>query len=244
MLFNARMKTNDELRRENLLLAIARMGNAAKLAEAAGTSPAYISQIKNRTPDSKTGVPKMMGDDMARRIETALGEGPGWLDQDHSVDAAPQFEGAIPVRMVDQDDPEFIQIPMVRLRLQAGMTGFQTEPERRDGGTMGMRRSWIERNDFNPARLIAIQVKGESMEPSLYEGDVVVINTADTKMVDGQVYAINYEGEAVVKRLSRDAGEWWLTSDNLDQRKYHRKICRGGECIVVGRVVRKESDRI
>ncbi len=133
---------------------------------------------------------------------------------------------------------------MVKLRLQAGVTGFQTEPDRRDGGTLGMRRNWIERNRYDPAKLIAIQVQGSSMEPSLYEDDIVVINVADTKLVDGSVYAFNYEGEAVVKRLSRDAGMWWLTSDNPDQRKYHRKSVQGDECIVIGRVVRKESDRI
>jgi len=82
------------------------------------------------------------------------------------------------------------------------------------------------------------------MEPTLYEDDLVILNTADTQMVDGAVYAFNYEGQAVVKRLSRDAGEWWLTSDNPDQRKYHRKLCRGGDCIIIGRVVRKESDHI
>ena len=63
-------------------------------------------------------------------------------------------------------------------------------------------------------------------------------------MVDGSVYAFNDEGEAVVKRLSRDAGQWWLTSDNSDQRKYHRKLCNKGDCLVIGKVVRKESDQI
>jgi phage repressor protein C with HTH and peptisase S24 domain len=82
------------------------------------------------------------------------------------------------------------------------------------------------------------------MEPSLYEDDIVIVNTLDTKLVDGAVYAFNYEGEAVVKRLARDAGQWWLASDNPDQRKYHRKLCQGGACLVIGRVVRKESDRI
>jgi phage repressor protein C with HTH and peptisase S24 domain len=150
----------------------------------------------------------------------------------------------LPVHSAEKDDEGFIQIPMVKLRLQAGMTGFQTDPERRDGGTVGMRKSWIDRTGLNPAQLVAILVRGESMEPSLYEDDIVVINTGDKKLVDGNVYAFNYEGEAVVKRLSRDAGDWWLTSDNPDQRKYHRKICRGEACIVIGRVVRKESDRI
>lgn len=157
---------------------------------------------------------------------------------------APQHEGYQQVTAAETDDPDFVQIPMVELRLSAGVTGFQTDPDRRDGGTLGMRRSWIERSGFNPAKLIAIQVRGDSMEPSLYANDIVVINTADTQPVDGQVFAVNYEGEAVVKRMVRDAGEWWLTSDSLDQRKHQRKVCQGDACIIVGRVVRKESDRI
>lgn len=148
------------------------------------------------------------------------------------------------VEAVDEDDQRFVEIPMVELRLSAGVTGFQTEPDRRAGGVVGMRRHWIERGKFNLVNLIAIRVRGESMEPALYEDDIVVINIVDTRPVDGVVFAVNYEGEAVVKRFQRDAGDWWLTSDNPDQRKFHRKICRGEACIVIGRVVHKESDRI
>lgn len=78
------MKTNDEIRRENLNIAIARVKTAAALAEKARTSPAYLSQVKNAQPDSKTGVPKHMGDDVARRIEKAIGEPEGWIDTDHT----------------------------------------------------------------------------------------------------------------------------------------------------------------
>jgi len=197
-----------------------------------------------------TGKAKFLRGENLLLAARALGVSQEWLATGagdmHGVDAvAPGANiGLFGVHAADKDDPDFVQIPMVRLRLQAGVTGFQTEPDRRDGGTMGMRRQWLERTGFDPTTLIAIQVKGESMEPSLYEDDIVVLNTADKKLVDGQVYAFNYEGEAVVKRLSRDAGEWWLTSDNLDQRKHSRKICRGDACIVIGRVVRKESDRI
>lgn len=84
LLFNAQMQTNDEVRRLNLERAIRKVGSAAKLAEAAKTSPAYLSQIKNRTPDSKSGTPKTMGDDMARRIETAIGMPIGWMDIKHT----------------------------------------------------------------------------------------------------------------------------------------------------------------
>jgi len=158
--------------------------------------------------------------------------------------ALPGVPDALRVVAADADDDGFVQIPMVKLRLAAGITGYQTEPEWRDGGTLGMRRTWLERHDYHPSHLIAIYVKGESMEPALYAGDIVVINTLDTRPVDGAVYAVNYEGEAVVKRLTRDAGQWWLTSDNAEGRRFHRKLCQGDECIVIGRVVRKESDRI
>ncbi len=108
---------------------------------------------------------------------------------------------------------------------------------------MGLSKNWADRRGYNPEHLLAIDVKGESMEPTLYEGDTVVINLADKKPVDNGVFAINYDGEAVVKRMSRDAGQWWLMSDNFDQRKFYRRMCSGTECIIIGRVVRREGER-
>ena len=167
---------------------------------------------------------------------------------------APRLRGATPgallpsqyapVIVAPDDDQRFYRIQKVKLCLSAGITGFAVEPETHDGSTLSVPRNWADRHGYIAERLIGIKVRGESMEPSLYADDLVIINTADAQPVDGAVFAVNYEGEPVVKRLSRDAGQWWLTSDNPDQRKYHRKVCRGNECIIIGRVVRKESDRI
>lgn len=210
-----------------------------RLAEEAGVSPPAVNYWYADTNGIQAPA--------ARRLARFLQVDPVWLEKgEGSPDrlAHHEIEGARQVVAVDHDDPDFVQIPMVRLRLSAGVTGFQTEQDRREGNTLGMRRNWVERTGLNPASLIAIKVKGESMEPSLYEDDIVVLNTADTRPVDGAVFAVNYEGEAVVKRFARDAGDWWLTSDSPDQRKHHRKVCRGDACIIIGRVVRKESDRI
>jgi len=264
-----------------MLVAISKVGSAAKLADLAATSPAYLSQIKNRVADSKSGTPKAMGDELARRIEVAIHVPNGWMDAAHHVEwknaglseseseqsesaqredlpegSAPQerplspadvlrlMPGAKPVRVVDSDDPSLTHIPKVKLRLSAGISGFEVEPERFDGSTTTVPTDWIQRNGYNREHLIAIRVRGESMEPTLYEDDLVVVNLADTRPTDGNVYAINYEGEPAVKRLTRDAGQWWLTSDHSDQRKYYRRICSGNDCIIVGRVVRKESERL
>jgi len=210
------------------------------LVKASGASKSVVNQWL-------TGKIKSMDIRYALSIERELGFSHIWLmtgEGDPRQAPLHRLRDGMAVRALENDDAEFVQIHMVKLRLSAGITGFQTEPERRDGGTLGMRRTWIERHNYHPDHLLAILVKGESMEPSLYAGDIVIINTLDTKLVDGAVYAFNYEGEAVVKRLTRDAGKWWLTSDNPDQRKYHRKLCQGNGCLVIGRVVRKESDRI
>jgi phage repressor protein C with HTH and peptisase S24 domain len=61
--------------------------------------------------------------------------------------------------------------------------------------------------------------------------------------MDGEVFAANYDGELVVKRLVRDAGEWWLSSDNRDERRYPRKRC-DEHTFILGRIVHKQSERI
>jgi phage repressor protein C with HTH and peptisase S24 domain len=148
------------------------------------------------------------------------------------------------VEVVDDEDPRWVHIRKVKLKLTGGFNEFETEPEFYDGATLAVPADWIKRHNFDPEKLYVIRVRGESMEPTLYEDDVVIINTADKKPVDGVVFAINYEGDAVVKRMERDAGDWWLTSDNLDKRKHGRKVCRGEACLVIGRVVRRESERL
>lgn len=163
-------------------------------------------------------------------------------------DPEPEGSAAVPpgfirVEVANSDDPRLVHIPKVKLRLSAGISGFDVEPERFDGSTTTVPRDWMDRQGLHRENLIAVRVRGESMEPLLYEDDLVVINTADKRPADGGVFAVNYEGEPIVKRLSRDAGRWWLTSDNPDQRKFHRKVCEGDGCIVIGRVVRRESER-
>lgn len=198
-------------------------------------------------------------DSILQRIASALGVPVAafFVDEDNALNDMLRQPGVLAVRVDtpeadNYDEPlnfstqnSFYRIPLVELKLSAGFTGFQTQsPGLGEPQFLTVSPHWIHKMGFNPQKLIAIHVKGESMEPTLYEDDLVIVNTADTKMEDGAVFAVNYEGEAVIKRLARDVGQWWLTSDHPDQRKYHRKSCRSGECIVVGRVVRRETDRI
>jgi phage repressor protein C with HTH and peptisase S24 domain len=148
-----------------------------------------------------------------------------------------------PAHVLDDDDPKLIQVPKVRLRVAAGISGFHTDPERFDGSTMTVSKSWVQRHGYDPLKLIWIRVGGRSMEKTLFEDDWVLINTAQTQPKDSKIFAVNFEGEAVIKRLTRDAGQWWLTSDNQDP-QYYRRQCRDGECIIVGEAVLKYSEAL
>ncbi|UGQ45094.1 XRE family transcriptional regulator [Massilia endophytica] len=200
-----------------------------------GVSPPTVTDWEN-------GETKMIEGANLVRVCSALNITPEWLLHG-SNSTTTMLPGARFVNVAEDGSPHFVQIPKVALQLRAGVTGFRTEPDERDGGTTDISKEWIKRKGYDPAQLIAIEVKGESMEPTLYEGDTVVINLADKKPMDNAVFAFNYEGEPVVKRLSRDAGQWWLLSDNHDQRRFYRRMCKGSECIIIGRVVRREGDR-
>lgn len=143
-----------------------------------------------------------------------------------------------------ENNAEYQAIRRVRLNLQAGITGFSIDLLEDDGRPIFFSADWLQSRDYKPDHLIALKVAGESMEPGLYAGDMVVINTADATPCDGQVFAINYEGESVIKRMVRNAGSWWLHSDNPDQRKFPKKECAGDGCLVIGRVIHKQSENI
>lgn len=162
------------------------------------------------------------------------------------VSSAPKVQGSSPIRAVDDDEENFelARIRKVKLRLSAGIAGFAIDAEVEDGNPIYFRRDWLASRGYKPERLIALSVRGESMEPNLNAGDTVVVNTEDREPKDGEVFAVNYEGEDVIKRLVRDRGSWWLSSDNFDQRRFPRKECSGQGCLIIGRVIHKQSERI
>jgi hypothetical protein len=229
-------------RRERLLSLIDAEygGERVRFCDKTGLSESRLAQLLSTTYRDGTAFTEKT----ARKVEAAADLPMMYFDQGAvPLDPAEVLRaaGAVPLRSVEPGDASVTQIAKVRLKVQAGITGFQVDPEHYDGETIGVRTSWVVKDGLHPASLFALVVKGESMEPSLHDGDTIVMNARDTNLVDGQVYVVNYEGEVVVKRLVRDAGQWWLASDNADQRKYHKKQCKSAECIILGKVVRKES---
>jgi len=79
------MKSVDEIRRANLLLLIQEAGNAARLAARTEVPAPYISQVSRGVQNSKGRGARVMGSDVARRMESKMGKPRGWMDADHSA---------------------------------------------------------------------------------------------------------------------------------------------------------------
>ncbi len=65
-----------------------------------------------------------------------------------------------------------------------------------------------------PRGLSCIQAAGDSMEPTLQDGDMILIDRNWTEPVDGQVFVLHTPDGLVVKRLRESEEGWTMTSDN------------------------------
>lgn len=206
------------------------------LADKVGMKQPTLSELETGESAGTTYLPS---------IAAALGVNPLWLERGTgSPKMQEPLSASAPSDINLVDNPDYPAIRRVNLRLSAGICGYSVDYDDDSGDMIVFGRRWYEKNNYKPEKLIAIRVQGHSMETGLNQNDTVVINTADNTPRDGEVFAVNYDGEAVIKRMVRDRSEWWLASDNPDQVRYPRKLCTGEGCIIIGRVVHKQSERI
>jgi phage repressor protein C with HTH and peptisase S24 domain len=135
---------------------------------------------------------------------------------------------------VAEGEGNSIQIRKVKLRLRAGYPGFQTEPDMAGAGEVSVPRELIAALRLDPANLLAMAVRGDSMEPMMFEDDVVIIDKSDTKPISRELYAVNFDGEPLIKQLLYRGGQWYLHSLNGE---YEDTNVRSGQTSIVGRVV-------
>jgi phage repressor protein C with HTH and peptisase S24 domain len=176
----------------------------------------------------------------ANWIETGLGPMSGGFSQPNTALA---LINSAPVAINLENNPDYPAIRRVRFKLSAGASGFGVDFMDEDAAPIVFLRSWYESRKLTPGKLFAVRVINGSMEPGMNDGDTVVVNTGFVEPKDGICFAVNYEGELVIKRLVRDEGAWWLSSDNPDQRRYPRKRMTE-DCFLLGQIVHKQSERI
>lgn len=130
--------------------------------------------------------------------------------------------------------PGMTQVRRVSLRLRAGISGFDVEPDLTTLEPLLIPVSVLRTLNVDSAALLALRVRDQGMEPMLFEDDWIVIDTADTTLRSGEVYAMNWNGEACVQQLVKLGGQWYL---NYVNSKFKPINVKSGQLSIVGRVV-------
>ena len=198
------------------------------LAAAAGVSQGTIGNIESGARQSRGSLPQ---------IAEALGISHKWLaDGMGSMTLVTNTAG-------QYGEPGMLMLRRSRLVLPLSRPGLIAEPDDIGTAPVLLHPDWLRQRSLRPEHLVAIRVDGPAMEPSLFDGDTVVLNTGATEAVDGGVFAFDQDGTVILRRLNRDGGQWWMHADHPDQARLPRKSF-GDESVVIGQVVLKLSTRI
>jgi phage repressor protein C with HTH and peptisase S24 domain len=198
------------IRKANLLHLVGKEETAADFARKVGVDPKQVSHIL-------TGF-RNMGHEIARRIEDALDMQPGAMDSPLLEAMADNLKNYLAEPRAEYAD-DIVLIPFIDAQVGAG-PGVQNGDER----TLDLHqysRAWIDRNGLHAPALRRVKVTGDSMRPTIFDGDVALVNTAERKITNGKVFAFIVDGEARVKRLFKQFdGRIRVVSDNPDKLQF------------------------
>lgn len=209
-----------QARRLHLAALEARLGNRQAVVDLLGRDSSQISQLLN--PKGK----KPMGSNLAREFEEKAGDPPGSWDQPPSG-----------VETHRHSDPSKVYVRrVVGLRISAG-TGEVIHDFEEVDNRRAFDREWMQQEGLDATHCKLIDVKGDSMSPTLEDGETILVNTRDRTKVHNKVYALIGEDGIRVKRLLQRADRTWeIHSDNPMKHLYPTEPFIEGKVAIWGRV--------
>lgn len=161
----------------------------AALSRLLGRNPAYLQQFVTR------GSPRRLAEADRKLLATYFGISETELGGE--ADAAPPL----------------IRVPRLDLAASAGPgTLIDAEPRL---GTLGLDPALLARLSARPRDLSLIRAAGDSMAPTLLDGDELLVDRSDRRVrATGAVFVIRDDGALLVKRVSRADHRFRIASDN------------------------------
>ena len=185
----------------------------------------------------------------------ASGQGPKFLNEDQvrsekerPVHIAVPLGGTIALEpsfvdfagnevSIDTETPDpklFDYVPMVETQLSAGGGCFVLSEHVE--GYYAFRKSWLHRIASSMKSLVLMRVQGRSMDPTIQDGDTVMIDTGRQVIKEGLLYALRFDSTVMIKRLSfRPGGRIQVISDN--RQEYDPFEADLSELHVIGQIV-------
>lgn len=160
-----------------------------------------------------------------------------WLE---SLSRIADAAGLSVVERESSKGDEYAFIPRALARPAAGGGSLETSGETE--GALAFRREWLGRKTrTSPERLRVMVVVGDSMSPTIEDGDIVLVDEGVRKEEpkDGRVYVVRKGDEIYIKRFRQGVGELLFMGDNRARDYQDVKIKPGEEdgFALIGRVL-------
>ena len=174
--------------------------NYADLSRLLKRNPAYVQQFIKR------GTPRKLDEEDRRVLARYFGVPEDLL-------GGPVRQGAVEKK----SRPLPAVVPVPRLSLGASAGPGSLDEDERAAGVMAFDANWLRHLGVRPQRVSIIRVDGESMAPTLNDGDEIMVDHDDDAMRlrDG-VYVLRLDGVLMVKRIAMGPrrGVFSVLSDN------------------------------
>lgn len=214
-----------------LQLVVSRWPSADRLAKAAGVSPsAFRKWLKGESEPSRDRLVALAG---------VAGISLSWLAQGEGPEPSFTSPSSLTQRSSERiggDCEFFLTLPGFAVSAAAG-AGRQL----RDSAThfIGFRHDWLRANfGLDPSDVQLESVVGDSMEPHIHNGDILLVNTTDRNFSNYGIYVIAVRDERLVKRVQRRFdGSLTLISDNQKYQPESIPCDLAEEISVIGRVI-------
>jgi phage repressor protein C with HTH and peptisase S24 domain len=187
-----------------------------------GKNHAYIQQFIKR------GVPKCLNNDDLQKIETHFGTDFGQPDD------YPANWDTLEKKSIDNN---YIFVKLYDIEASAGAGSFDF-----DNNTviqkLAFKKSWI-RSSSNATEddLAVITVSGDSMSPTLLEGDRILVDMTQQTLNNDGIYVLRSDGRILVKRVSSNpiTNLCTIKSDNPYYESWND--CEPSKLDIIGRVI-------
>lgn len=214
-------------------------GAQTEIAIEAGISQSYLNQIKAGT---RTGSVKTLHA-IAKAFETtykhmcSLGE--RITPAGHAPPEEETGTGRIAgthrrIRLPELNEGFFDFVPMAEAKLNAGGGGVVMSEQY--GELYAFRKDWLRNVASSVSNIVLMMVEGESMTPTISDGDTVMIDMGRRRIKSGSIYAIGIEDTIIIKRLEYLVnGKTRIISDN--RREYAPYDADTAEIRIIGEVI-------
>lgn len=199
--------------------------SADRLARATGVSPsAFRKWLRGDAEPSR---------ERLVALAQAAGVSAGWLAAGEG--APPRYAGARS-DVTGPDPRDYVLLPK---RPESAAAGAESPPPVGQAEFIAFRRDWVRSElGIEPDRLVMETAIGESMTPTIQDGDLLLVDTTENRVRSFGVYVVEIAGERLVKRVQPKLdGSLTLISDNTAYEPEHVTPAQVGAIQVVGRVL-------